>query len=86
MQEEGKNIVIHQEKVGKTNSDAQSITVEKVKIEGEDVNDTILKVKVLAGSQEDRRFELRNTEHFATFMVVRSAQWKESFTDTIIYS
>ena len=83
MQEEGKNIVIHQEKVGKTNSDVQSITVEKVKIEGEDVNDTILKVKVLAGSQEDRIFELRNTEHFATFMVVRSAQWKESFTETI---
>lgn len=83
MQEEGKNIVIHQEKVGKTNSDAQSITVEKIKIEGEDINDTILKVKVLAGSQEDRRFELRNTEHFATFMVIRPAQWKESFTETI---
>ena len=62
MQEEGKTIIIHQEKVGKISSDLQSIIVEKANIEGEDINDTILKIKVKNGTENARRVYLRTTE------------------------
>lgn len=83
IQEEGKSIVIYQEKIGKISSDAQSITVEKVKIEGDDINDTILKVKVVAGSEADRKVIFGTTESYIGYMVEREASFTESFTETI---
>lgn len=83
IQEEGKSIVIYQEKSGKISSDAQSITVEKVKIEGDDINDTILKVKVVAGSEADRKVIFGTTESYIGYMVEREASFTESFTETI---
>ena len=83
MQEEGKTIIIHQEKVGKISSDLQSIIVEKVNIEGEDINDTILKIKVKSGTENARRVYLRTTEGAVSNFVEGETSWQESFTETI---
>lgn len=83
MQEEGKTIIIHQEKEGKISSDLQSIIVEKANIEGEDINDTILKIKVKSGTENARRVYLRTTEGAVSNFVEGETSWQESFTETI---
>lgn len=83
MQEEGVTIGIYQEKEGKLNSDVQSLIVEKAKIEGEDINDTILKVKVTNGTIEERKILIRTTASYVVNPIETSPILTESFTEEI---